>query len=161
MMTSIQESAVEKATFGGGCFWGVEETFRTTPGVIATRVGYAGGTMEHPSYEDVCTDHTGHAEVVEVTFDPAKVSYDALLDVFFRSHNPTTRNRQGPDVGSQYRSTIFTHSDAQKKAAHEKILLKTDTLTARYCKKTGISHLSKLEVYTTALTVLPPEFVVE
>lgn len=107
----------EKATFGAGCFWGVEEAFRTLEGVVETQVGYAGGTTENPEYEQVCGDRTGHAEVVEVQFDPAIISYDALLDVFWKIHNPTTLNRQGPDIGSQYRSVIFTHSAEQKQAA--------------------------------------------
>ncbi|MFL6545717.1 MAG: peptide-methionine (S)-S-oxide reductase MsrA [Candidatus Udaeobacter sp.] len=107
----------EKATFGAGCFWGVEETFRNLKGVLSTAVGYAGGTKENPTYKDVCTDKTGHAEVVEVEFDPSHVSYDELLDVFWSNHNPTTLNRQGPDVGRQYRSVIFYHSTAQEAAA--------------------------------------------
>jgi peptide-methionine (S)-S-oxide reductase len=107
----------EKATFGAGCFWGVEETFRTLPGVKSTAVGYAGGTKEQPSYEDVCSDETGHAEVVEVEFDPQVIGYDKLLDVFWANHNPTTPNRQGPDVGTQYRSVIFYHSPEQKAQA--------------------------------------------
>jgi peptide-methionine (S)-S-oxide reductase len=107
----------EKATFGAGCFWGVEETFRKLNGVVSTAVGYAGGTKDHPSYEDVCTDETGHAEVVEVEFDPSQIRYDQLLDVFWSNHNPTTLNRQGPDVGKQYRSVIFYHSPEQKAAA--------------------------------------------
>jgi len=107
----------EKATFGAGCFWGVEVKFRQTPGVVDAVVGYAGGKTENPTYEDVCTDETGHAEVVQVTFDPAKASYQQLLDVFWNSHNPTTLNRQGPDVGTQYRSVIFYHSPEQKAAA--------------------------------------------
>jgi len=97
----------EKATFGAGCFWGVEENFRSVEGVLSTSVGYEGGTQENPTYQDVCTDKTGHAEVVEVEFDPSQVSYDELLDVFWSNHNPTTVNRQGPDVGVQYRSVIF------------------------------------------------------
>ncbi len=109
------------ATFGAGCFWGVEETFRNIPGVISTAVGYEGGTMENPTYQDVCTDTTGHAEVVQVEFDPAKVSYDRLLDVFFSSHNPTTLNRQGPDIGNQYRSAVFYHDEEQKLAAQAAI----------------------------------------
>ena len=107
----------EKATFGAGCFWGVEETFRNLKGVLSTAVGYAGGSKENPSYEDVCTDRTGHAEVVEVEFDPSQITYDKLLDVFWSNHNPTTPNRQGPDVGTQYRSVIFYHSPEQKSAA--------------------------------------------
>jgi peptide-methionine (S)-S-oxide reductase len=107
----------EKATFGAGCFWGVEETFRTLPGVRSTAVGYAGGSKEHPSYQDVCSDETGHAEVVEVEFDPQTIGYDKLLDVFWANHNPTTLNRQGPDVGTQYRSVIFYHSPEQKAQA--------------------------------------------
>jgi peptide-methionine (S)-S-oxide reductase len=107
----------EKATFGAGCFWGVEETFRNVKGVLSTSVGYAGGAQENPTYQDVCTDRTGHAEVVEVEFDPSKVSYDQLLDVFWSNHNPTTINRQGPDVGTQYRSVIFYHSPEQQSAA--------------------------------------------
>jgi peptide-methionine (S)-S-oxide reductase len=106
-----------KATFGAGCFWGVEEIFRNVKGVVSTAVGYAGGTKENPTYEDVCTDKTGHAEVVEVEFDPSQVTYDELLDVFWSNHNPTTLNRQGPDVGTQYRSVIFYHSPEQKSAA--------------------------------------------
>jgi peptide-methionine (S)-S-oxide reductase len=107
----------EKATFGAGCFWGVEATFRSVPGVTNATVGYTGGTTENPTYEDVCTDETGHAEVVEVEFDPAVVSYDRLLDVFWANHNPTTANRQGPDVGRQYRSVIFFHTPKQREAA--------------------------------------------
>jgi len=107
----------EKATFGAGCFWGVEETFRALPGVKSTAVGYAGGTKENPSYEDVCSDETGHAEVVEVEFDPQATDYTKLLDVFWANHNPTTPNRQGPDVGTQYRSVIFYHSPGQKAQA--------------------------------------------
>ncbi|MEY2480159.1 MAG: peptide-methionine (S)-S-oxide reductase [Verrucomicrobiota bacterium] len=107
----------EKATFGAGCFWGVEATYRNIEGVVNATVGYAGGTKENPTYKDVCTDETGHAEVVEVEFDPARVSYEKLLDVFWANHNPTTLNRQGPDVGTQYRSVIFYHSPQQKAAA--------------------------------------------
>jgi peptide-methionine (S)-S-oxide reductase len=109
----------ELAAFGAGCFWGVEVTFRNTPGVKDALVGYLGGTLANPTYRDVCTGRTGHAEVVQVTYDPAEVSYDKLLDVFWENHNPTTPNRQGPDVGTQYRSAIFYHTPEQKRAAEE------------------------------------------
>ncbi|MFH1067905.1 MAG: bifunctional methionine sulfoxide reductase B/A protein [bacterium] len=105
------------ATFGGGCFWGVEEAFRTLPGVVKTTVGYEGGKTANPTYQDVCTDKTGYAEVVQVEYDPAKISYEKLLETFWKIHNPTTLNRQGPDVGTQYRSVIFYHTPEQKTAA--------------------------------------------
>ncbi len=108
---------MEKATFGAGCFWGVEATFRQIPGVVSTAVGYMGGTLANPTYKDVCTDRTGHAEVVEVVYDPAKVDYGTLLRVFWENHDPTTLNRQGPDVGTQYRSVVFIHSPEQGAAA--------------------------------------------
>lgn len=113
-----------KATFGAGCFWGVEAAFRRVKGVTSTQVGYSGGTMKNPTYHDVCADRTGHAEVVEVEYDPAKVSYEELLNVFWSIHDPTTLNRQGPDVGTQYRSVIFFHSPEQQaiaKASKEKL----------------------------------------
>jgi peptide-methionine (S)-S-oxide reductase len=112
---------MEKATFGAGCFWGVESFFREVPGVADAVSGYAGGHVDNPTYKQVCTDQTGHAEVVQVSFDPAKVKYDKLLSVFFANHDPTTLNHQGPDTGSQYRSAIFTHNAAQEKAARAKI----------------------------------------
>ena len=108
---------MEKATFGAGCFWGVEAAFRQVKGVTSTAVGYMGGTLKDPTYQDVCTDKTGHAEVVQVEFDPSQVSYEELLQVFWENHDPTTLNRQGPDAGTQYRSVIYYHSPEQKTAA--------------------------------------------
>ncbi len=113
----MSEMQVQKALFGAGCFWGVEAAYRQIKGVVSTAVGYAGGDFNNPTYRDVCTDRTGHAEVVEVTYDPARVSYDQLLNVFWENHNPTQLNRQGPDVGTQYRSVIFFNSPEQEAAA--------------------------------------------
>jgi peptide-methionine (S)-S-oxide reductase len=108
---------LQKATFGAGCFWGVESNFRQIPGVVDARVGYLGGTLDNPTYEDVCTDRTGHAEVVQVTYDPQKVAYEKLLDAFWTMHDPTQLNRQGPDYGTQYRSAIFFHTPEQEAIA--------------------------------------------
>jgi peptide-methionine (S)-S-oxide reductase len=107
----------EKATFGMGCFWGAEEIFRVIKGVISTTVGYMGGTLANPTYEDVCTDKTGHIEVVQIEYDPSRISYKELLEIFWGNHNPTTLNRQGPDFGTQYRSVIFFHTKEQEEEA--------------------------------------------
>jgi len=122
--TPVQETvrdpgdvAVETATFGAGCFWGVEAAFRRVDGVVNATVGYTGGTVVNPTYQQVCTDATGHAEVVRVEFDPSRVSYEDLLEVFWGCHDPTTVNRQGPDVGTQYRSAVFYHTPAQRDVA--------------------------------------------
>ena len=110
---------MEQATFGAGCFWGVEETFRKLPGVKETAVGYMGGHLKNPRYEDVCSDRSGHVEVVHIDFDPKKIAFKKLLDAFFSNHDPTQVNRQGPDFGTQYRSAVFYHSEKQKKDAEE------------------------------------------
>ncbi len=111
----------QKADFGGGCFWGVEEVFRTQPGVINTTVGYEGGHVDNPTYEQVCSHTTGHAETVQIEYNPQKITYEKLLSLFFEHHDPTQVNRQGPDVGDNYRSVIFYHSDDQKRQAEAKI----------------------------------------
>src|ERR1035437_8682672 len=116
---TLEKATLEKATFGAGCFWGVEAEFRKIHGVKATAVGYEGGHTTNPTYKDVCTDRTGHAEVVQVEFNPAEVSYEDLLNVFWENHDPTQVNRQGPDVGTQYRSVVFFHSDEQKRDAEQ------------------------------------------
>ena len=121
---TTEARTLQKATFGAGCFWGVEIAFRNTPGVVDAIVGYEGGTLADPTYRDVCSHTTGHAEVVEVTYDPTEVSYDTLLNVFWGEHDPTQLNRQGPDIGDQYRSVIFFHTpeqEAEAQAAKERL----------------------------------------
>ena len=121
----------EKATFAGGCFWGMEKLFSEPDGVISTRVGYTGGHVKNPNYEMVCTGMTGHAEAIEITFDPSKISYGKLLEVFFSYHDPTTLNRQENDIGTQYRSAIFYHDTAQEKATKKSIELLTQAKVFR------------------------------
>jgi peptide-methionine (S)-S-oxide reductase len=153
---------MQEATFGAGCFWGVEDVFRQVDGVISTTVGYSGGDLENPTYENVCTDRTGHAEVVKVEFDEKKVSFEELLQIFWDIHDPTTLNRQGPDIGSQYRSAIFYHTEEQKITAIEsrknleeskkhqnpivteivpaKTFYRAEEYHQKYFQKKGISH---------------------
>ena len=138
---------MEKATFGAGCFWHVEEAFRQLKGVLSTTVGYSGGTMKNPTYEDVCTDKTGHAEVVEITFDPQKISYNELLKVFWDIHDPTTKNRQGPDVGTQYRSVIFYHSSEQKAMAERS---KKDLEQSKKYRKKIVTEITEAPTFYPA-----------
>jgi peptide-methionine (S)-S-oxide reductase len=140
--------STQKATFGAGCFWGVEAAFATIPGVVSTAVGYEGGKLEQPTYKDVCTDSTGHAEVVELNFDSSQVSYEKLLDAFFELHDPTTLNRQGPDWGTQYRSAIFVHSPEQEAAARAKI--EQLTTEGRYAPKRVVTKVEPAQTFWRA-----------
>ncbi len=132
---------LQTATLGGGCFWCIEAVYRRISGVQSAKSGYAGGTVPNPSYEAVCTGQTGHAEVVQVTFDPSEISYDSILEVFFQAHDPTTLNRQGADVGPQYRSVIFCHSDEQKRIAERTVMAVQEAL--------GKPVVTKIEPETT------------
>lgn len=140
--------STEKATFGAGCFWGVEAAFAAIPGVTSTAVGYEGGTMPQPTYKDVCTDATGHAEVVELEFDPEQIPYENLLDAFFSLHDPTTLNRQGPDWGTQYRSAIFYHSAEQQAAAAAKI--EQLTASGRFLPKRIVTKVEPAQTFWKA-----------
>ena len=140
--------SIEKATFGAGCFWGVESSFAAMPGVIATAVGYEGGTVDRPTYKQVCTDQTGHAEVVELDFDNEKISFEQLLDAFFSLHDPTTMNRQGPDWGTQYRSAIFVHSPEQEAQAKAKI--EQLTAEARFTPKRIVTKIEPAQTFWRA-----------
>lgn len=140
--------SIEKATFGAGCFWGVEAKFAAMPGVTATAVGYEGGALDNPSYKDVCTDQTGHAEVVELEFDNEKIGYEQLLDAFFALHDPTTMNRQGPDWGTQYRSVVFFHSPEQEQQALAKIEQLTNE--GRYQPKRIVTQVKPAETFWRA-----------
>jgi len=136
-----------KATFGAGCFWGIEELYRTTEGVTATSVGYMGGTTDNPTYQEVCTGTTGHAEVVQVEFDNDVISFEALVDIFFDNHNPTELNRQGPDTGTQYRSVVFYEDENQKDVSVSKIA--DFTATGRF-KRPIVTKLVPVEAYWPA-----------
>lgn len=138
---------METAIFGAGCFWGVEDAFSKLDGVRETTVGYLGGSMENPSYEDVCSGETGHAEVVQIEFDPAKISYKQLLDVFWKMHDPTTLNRQGPDVGTQYRSAVFYQSIEQKQLAEQS---KIELQNAGVFKNPVITEITKASTFYKA-----------
>ena len=140
--------SIEKATFGAGCFWGVEAAFAAIPGVTTTAVGYEGGTLDRPSYKDVCTDQTGHAEVVELDFDNEKISYEKILDAFFELHDPTTLNRQGPDWGTQYRSAIFFHSPEQEQLAKTKITQLTES--GHYAPKRIVTKVEPAQTFWRA-----------
>ena len=143
-----QNKNLQKATFAAGCFWHVEEAFRKVKGVISTTVGYIGGNLENPTYEDVCTDKTGHAEAIEIEYDPREVSYNELLDIFWQIHDPTTLNRQGPDIGTQYRSAILYHNEKQKKMAQDskQKLQKTN----RYKNKNIATEITKASKFYKA-----------
>jgi peptide-methionine (S)-S-oxide reductase len=138
---------MDKATFGAGCFWHVEEAFRHLNGIFSTMVGYTGGTLKNPTYEEVCTDKTGHAEAVEISFDPQKITYEELLRVFWDIHDPTTKNRQGPDVGTQYRSAIFYHSLEQKTAAE---LSKKNLEQSRKYRKKIVTEITQATTFYPA-----------
>jgi peptide-methionine (S)-S-oxide reductase len=138
--------SIEKATFGAGCFWGVEAAFAEIPGVTATAVGYEGGKLDRPTYRDVCTDTTGHAEVVELDFDTEKVSFEQLLEAFFQLHDPTTLNRQGPDWGAQYRSAIFFHSPEQEQQAKAKI----EQLSGKFSPKRIVTKVEPAQTFWRA-----------
>jgi peptide-methionine (S)-S-oxide reductase len=140
--------SIEKATFGAGCFWGVEASFAAISGVTATAVGYEGGSLDRPTYKDVCTDQTGHAEVVELDFDREKISYDKLLDTFFNLHDPTTLNRQGPDWGAQYRSAIFFHSSEKEQQAKAKI--EQLSASGRYAPKRIVTKVEPAQTFWRA-----------
>jgi peptide-methionine (S)-S-oxide reductase len=140
--------SIEKATFGAGCFWGVEAKFAAMPGVTATAVGYEGGALDNPGYKDVCTDQTGHAEVVEIDFDNEKITYEHLLDAFFTLHDPTTLNRQGPDWGAQYRSVVFFHSPEQEQQARAKVEQLTNE--GRYKPRSIVTQVVPAETFWRA-----------
>ena len=140
--------STEKATFGAGCFWGVEAAFAALPGVTATAAGYEGGALDRPTYKDVCTDATGHAEVVEIDFDPAAITYEQLLNAFFDLHDPTTMNRQGPDWGTQYRSVVFFHSPAQEAAARARI--EQLTSEGRYAPRRIVTQVVAVQTFWRA-----------